>query len=125
MRGDRLSVVVPDDFVDGDHSFPIVSDRSSTDGVTVTLEGGKTRLRVAGVDVVFEDFGYFPRDPDEYDVVDYRGDLGDAKITFAPADGREHFPDDLVDQIHPVTDTTVADLIDGLRTGSIEPLPKE
>lgn len=127
MRGETLSVkvppgVVPDDH--DDHSFTTISVRPDEDAVTVTLEAGRTRLRVDGVEAVFDGFRYFPRNPDDYDTVDYRGDPGDANVDFAPDDGTDTFPERLIDTIHPVTDTTVEDLIDGLESGKVEPLPK-
>jgi len=125
MRGTTLSVTVPPTVVDGDHSFRTISGRTDEDEVvTVTLEAGFTRLRVDGVEAVFDGFRYFPRNPDDYDTVDYRGDPGDAKADFAPDDGGDVWPERLIDTVHAVTDTTVADLIDGLRSGRIEPLPK-
>lgn len=121
MRGDTLSVkvspeVVPDDH--DDHSFKTVSERASEDGVvTVTLGAGLTRLRVGGAEVTFDAFRYFPRNPDDYDVVDYRGDVGDTTIDF----------EDVVDlsDRHAARNMTVARLVDGLENGSITPLPKK
>lgn len=109
-----------------DESFTSIGRRASEDAITVKLEAGRTYLRVGGVDVVFDGFRYFPRDPDQYPEVPYRGDVGDATVDFAPADGSEYFPDSIAGSAHhPAVNTTVADLIDGLRTGSIEPLPRE
>lgn len=127
LRGGTLSVKVPKEVVPedhDDHSFTTISERPGDDRVTVTLEAGRTRLRVDGVDAVFDGFRYFPRNPDDYDTVDYRGDVGDANVDFAPGEGAEAFPERLIDTIHPVTDTTVEDLIAGLRWGDVEPLPK-
>lgn len=124
MRGEVLSVKVPAHVADGDHSFRTVAERSGDDGVTVTLEAGFTRLRVGDVDAVFDGYRYFPRNPDDYDVVDYRGDAGDATVDFAPDDGSEAFPERIIDTVHPVTDTKVDALIDGLESGRIKPLPK-
>ena len=143
MRGDTLSVKVSpgvldvepyesfDDLGKGfdvgvDHSFTTIGSNATDDfeRVTVTLQAGRTRLRVHGEEAIFDGFRYFPRNPADYDTVDYRGDPGDATVDFVPGDGSEVWPERLIDTIHPVTDTTVADLIAGLESGSIEPLPK-
>ena len=124
LNGDRLSIKVCPSATGEAHSFTTVSVSPGEELVTVTLEAGRTYLRVDGVDAVFDGFRYFPRNPDDYDTVDYRGDVGDAMVDFAPADGSEYWADDLVDNIHAVTDTKVADLIDGIRAGRIEPMPE-
>lgn len=109
-----------------DESFVSIGRMRDEDRVSVCLEAGRTYLRVGGVDVVFDGFRYFPRDPDEYPEVPYRGDVGDATVDFAPADGSEYFPESIADSArHPVMNTTVATLVAGLESGAIEPLPRE
>ena len=123
LNGERLSVNVPEDVVDGEHSFGTVSTGGGPGNRTVTLRAGMTRLRVAGQVGVFTGFRYFPRVPDDYDFP-VRGDVGDTKVDFEPDHGRM-FPDEVADRLHPITDMTVADLVEGLTDGSIEPLPKQ
>lgn len=134
LSGDRLSVKVspayleaePDDGenfgrgfeCDVDHSFVTVGGGSGRDSLTVTLEAGRTRLRVDGVDVVFDGFRLFATDFEGE-----RRDVEDAKVDFEPGDGSKVWPDHIGDY-HAVRDSTVADLIDAIDAGKVEPLPK-
>ena len=120
LSGDALTVKVPQEIVDGDHSFrSIARGGNNPDGiVTVKLEAGHTRLQVSHAAVTFDGYRYFPRVPDDYDTVDYRGDVGDASIDWV---------EDVSDfaAASPLRNMTVDGLVVGLSDGTIGPLPWE
>lgn len=108
MRGDTLSVKVPKGDVPDDDSFKTVAVSPNRPDATVTLQAGLTRLRIDGHDVDFDGFRYFP--------TDYEGDRLRAEDADVDFDG--------LPVEHAATDMTVAGLVRGLRSGSIDVLPK-
>lgn len=122
LSGDTLSVKVPPEVLEAepddgenfgrgfevgvDHSFRSIGGGSNRDTLTVKLEAGVTRLRIGARIVTFDGFRYFPTD-----FRDDRRPVENADVDFE-------------DNVDEVRDMTVADLVDGLRSGQIEPIPK-
>lgn len=111
----KVQIHVPDEHADLTNSYRTISSRDSLDGVTVTVEAGKTFFRYEGERFMFDGVTYHPNS-------DHRDDedpLTDGEVDMVFPDG---FQPEAGHRFNPLTGNfTLSDFAEMLKNGDIQP----
>lgn len=113
---DKVQIQVPADHANKSNSYRTIADTSSNEGLTVTVEAGKTFFQYDGDMFMFDGVTYRPNS-------DYRDDddpLTDGSVDMVFPDG---FHPDEGHRFNPLRGSfTLSDFADMLSSGEIQPI---